>query len=117
MAIEHKTIEEKILAEQLEQHAFEGLEKKVSGIAKRAVKEGWHTLSTDQKLVLMPHLTSQCEGYTDPAGEKNDCTAILEDELLLDAWENYRMYDSLLCESCRTQLDHIAYDRSRHDRE
>ncbi|HID9894803.1 hypothetical protein ACI2JW_08655 [Serratia ureilytica] len=117
MAIERMTIEEKILSEQLAQNAFEGCERKVPGLADKAVQQGWHTLSEAQKYVLAPHLTAHCMGFTDPAGEKIDCPVVLQDELLLDAWENNRMYDSLLCEDCRTQLDHIAYDRARHERE
>lgn len=110
-------IEEKILAEQLSQHAFDEMESKVSGIAERAVKEGWETLSPAQKRVLTPHLSNPCEGYTDPGGHRNECHVVLQDDSLLEAWNNNPQYDSLLCESCRSQIDYIAYERARREKE
>ena len=42
--------------------AFAGAE----GIAKRAVAEGFDTLSIKQKSVLEPYLSKTCSGVTDP---------------------------------------------------
>jgi hypothetical protein len=109
------TIEEKILAAQLSQHAFDELDSKVSRLARKAVDQGWGILTPAQKSVLTPYLSSPCEGYTDPGGHHNDCPAVLQDHSLLEAWDNNLEYDSLLCESCRTQIDHISFDIDRLD--
>ncbi|MBS7518552.1 hypothetical protein KIF75_02475 [Serratia ureilytica] len=109
------SIEEKILKEQLSQHAFDAMDRKVSGLASKAVKEGWEALTTGQKQVLSPYLSSPCEGYTDPGGHKYECDVVLQEDTLLEAWDNNREYDSLLCENCRYQIDHIAFDKEKYD--
>jgi hypothetical protein len=61
------TIEEKILDYQLNHDVFANAKfPSAEGIAKRAVAEGFSTLSPKQVAVLKPYLSIACSGVTDP---------------------------------------------------
>lgn len=109
-----------ILAHQLDKDLFGGLEaeeaKKVKGIALRAVKEGYDTLSDAQKYVLKPFLSQPCYGYDNPA-EHIDCDRVLEGQALLDAYQDADDPECLQCESCRAERDYIANHREKFFRD
>ncbi|MEN3753737.1 hypothetical protein ABC733_17180 [Mangrovibacter sp. SLW1] len=50
-------IQEQILAEQLGNGTFDNEDQMVSGIAQRAIDNGWDNLSDRQKAVLQPFLS------------------------------------------------------------
>ncbi|WP_337263281.1 MULTISPECIES: hypothetical protein [unclassified Serratia (in: enterobacteria)] len=110
-------VEDDILAIQLRSDIFSHEEKKVSGLAKRAVDNGYETLSDGQKAVLKPFLTQPCEGVTDPGGYHNACTSQLSGAELLEAYEEECNFDSLLCEHCRDEANDLAaqYDSFMKD--
>ncbi len=107
------TIIERILTKQLEMGVFDNEEGKVSGIATRAVNLGFETLTDLQKRVLMPFLSQPCTGNIDPGGHHNGCEVVLEDDFLLDAYEEAEDFECLQCERCRTEAEHQAYDAQR----
>ncbi|MDO6713414.1 hypothetical protein Q4567_22005 [Aliiglaciecola sp. 2_MG-2023] len=93
--------------------AFAGAE----GIAKRAVAEGFETLSIKQKSVLEPYLSNTCSGVTDPGGHHNECKAELEGEALLDAYHRCDDTECLVCESCDSDEGYYAHQWDRISQE
>lgn len=82
---------------------------KVRGIAKRAIAEGFDTLTAAQKHVLHTWLIRQCDGHTDPAGELHECHVELEGEALANALENEGYYGRAMCRSCIDEVE--EYER------
>lgn len=81
----------------------------ISGLAQKAVDEGFEALSAKQQAILEPHLTQACDGVTEPGGYHNNCEAVLEGEELLTAYESQGYYDALLCQDCIDEKE--EYDR------
>ena len=93
--------EERIFDYQLRHGVFDNANHSApEGIAKLAVDKGFNTLSPAQKSVMNNYLSQRCSGVTDPGGHHNECSAILSDEALLQAYERCDDTDSLVCESC-----------------
>ncbi|EGT4275776.1 MULTISPECIES: hypothetical protein [Cronobacter] len=84
---------------------FENEENKVSGLAQRAIDNGYDSLSPLQKRVLEPFMSHVCDGAEDPGGNHNECTNVLTGEKLEQAYENYSYYDALLCEQCIDDIE------------
>ena len=111
-------IEEKILDYQLthgvyDNATFAGAE----GIAKRAVTQGFSTLSPKQKAVLEPYLSNTCSGITDPGGYHNECSADLEGEALLDAYHRCDDTECLVCDSCNSEEGYYAHQWEKISKE
>ncbi|WP_348686357.1 hypothetical protein [Aeromonas bestiarum] len=113
---ETMSVTEDILRHQLEADLFYNEDQMVSGIARRAVDQGFDTLSPAQRRVLERFLSKKCCGYTDPA-EHVGCDVILEGGALLEAYEDADDPDSLQCEACRAERDFLAYRAERIERE
>ncbi|WJZ48853.1 hypothetical protein [Halomonas phage vB_HmeY_H4907] len=97
-------VEEKILDYQLSRCLFDNAEfEGTHGIARRAVEMGFNTLSPKQKAVLQPYLYEYCSGVTDPGGHHNNCSAKLEGEDLLEAYERCDDPEILICNSCYSE--------------
>ena len=111
------SIKEDILSIELEQDIFHNQDRKVSGIARRAVDNGWDSLSESQQAVLVPFLSHPCEGMIDPGGYHNECQQVLEDEELLNAYQNISFYDALLCQDCINEYEGYQHDLARLERE
>ncbi|MCC4266179.1 hypothetical protein LL240_17230 [Oceanimonas baumannii] len=107
------TTTEQILSHQLEIDAFHNSDPKCAGIARKAVDDGFDSLSAAQKAVLKPFLSKECVGYTDPGGYHNSCNIILEGEELLSAYKACDDSESLECESCRDELAFIEHQREK----
>ena len=101
------SVTESILRRQLEGGVFDNVEKKVNGLARRAVDpaHGYESLTADQKRVLDPFLTQPCAGHTDPADEHNNCQQVLTGAELLEAYEQSDDVESLECSDCRSQAE------------
>lgn len=98
------SVEQEILKQQLAHNIFENATfQGTEGIAKRAVAEGFSTLSDRQQAVLAPYLTQTCSGVTDPGGHHNECSNVLEEEELLAAYQRSSDSDSLICEKCENE--------------
>ncbi|WP_107852608.1 hypothetical protein [Oceanimonas marisflavi] len=111
-------IEEKILDYQLEHGVFDNAKfAGAEGIAKRAVTQGFSTLSPKQKTVLAPYLSKTCSGVTDPGGHHNNCSAKLEGEALLDAYHRCDDAEFLVCDSCDNEEGYYARQWDRISRE
>lgn len=111
-------IEEKILDYQLTHGAFDNATfAGAEGIAKRAVTQGFNTLSPKQKSILEPYLSKTCSGVTDPGGYHNECSAELEGEALLDAYHRSDDTECLVCESCDNEEGYYANQWDRISRE
>lgn len=103
-------IEEQILDYQLTHGVFDNAKfSGVAGIAKRAVSEGFGTLSPKQKAVLEPYLSKTCFGVTDPGGQHNGCVAELKGEALLNAYHQCDDTECLVCESCNSEEGYYAH--------
>lgn len=99
-------IEERILEYQLTHGVFDNATfARAEGIARSAVTQGFSTLSTKQKLVLEPYLSTTCSGVTDPGGYHNECSAELESEALLDAYHRCDNTECLACDSCNSEKE------------
>lgn len=111
-------IEEKILEQQLSRGIFESVEfSGAEGIAKRAVANGFNSLSAKQKAVLESFLSKTCSGVTDPGGHHNGCSAELEGKALLDAYHRCDDAEYLICESCNNEEGHYAYQWEKISKE
>jgi len=111
-------IKERILDHQLAHGVFENAKfSGAEGIAKRAVDEGFSTLSAKQKAVLEPYLVKTCSGVTDPGGYHNECSAELEGEALLDAYHRSDDSECLICESCNNEAGYYDHQWERMSRE
>ncbi|MEI8607954.1 hypothetical protein P4S70_01985 [Enterovibrio sp. Hal110] len=71
-------------------------------VAQLAVSKGFYNLTPVQQGILEPFLSEKCAGSTDPNGNHTDCTKILSDEELLNAYEE-SMDNIPVCESCSSQ--------------
>lgn len=100
------SVTEDILRHQLEIDAFYNEEQMVSGIARRAVDQGYESLSGAQRRVLQRFLSQRCS-----------CGAVLEGDALLEAYGDTDDPDSLQCESCRADRDYLAYRADKIERE
>jgi hypothetical protein len=96
MDIAEKILDYQLTHDVFDNSTFPGTE----GIAKRAVTNGFSTLSPKQKVVLEPYLSTTCSGVTDPGGYHNGCSVELDGETLLDAYERCDDTESLVCENC-----------------
>lgn len=111
-------IKERILDYQLTHGVFDNATfSGTEGIAKRAVKQGFSTLSDKQKVVLDPYLSTTCSGVTDPGGYHNECATKLEGEALLDAYNRCDDTDCLVCENCNSEEGYYAYQWEKISRE
>lgn len=79
---------------------FKQSDPNVIGVARRAIRFGFGSLSDEQKSMLKPFLSVKCCGYTDSKGE-HCCSTVLEDEALLDAFVNSDKQQLLRCRNCR----------------
>ena len=113
MAIKEQILDYQLNHGVFDSSTFPGAE----GIAKRAVAEGFDTLSTKQKLVLEPYLTKTCSGVTNPGGHHNDCSTELKDEELLDAYHRCDDTECLVCESCNSEEGYHAHQWDKISRE
>lgn len=93
--------EEKVLEKLLEYGHLDQEDRKVEGIAKRAISNGYPNLTQPQKAVLSKWLKRDCEGVTDPAGYHNGCQAELEGDALADALDSESYGDGFVCDSCQ----------------
>ena len=112
------SIKEKILEQQLSRGVFDyasfaGTE----GIAKKAITEGFDSLSPKQRSVLEPYLTKTCVGITDPGGHHNECARVLEEEELLDAYYRCDDTDSLVCDDCNNEEGYYSHQWERISQE
>lgn len=111
-------IEERIFQTQLEKGIFDSAEIGFAkGLAQLAVDKGYGSLSPKQKNVLTPYLSVNCSGITDPGGHHNNCSAILEGQALLDAYELSDDSGSLMCESCRDEQSYFEHEWQRISQE
>lgn len=111
-------IEEKILDQQLTRGVFDNAEfASTEGIAKRAVSEGFSSLSPKQTAVLLPYLSKTCSGVTNPGGHHNGCNAKLEGEALLDAYHRCDDTESLICDSCNSEEGFYAHQWEKISKE
>lgn len=85
----------------------------VTGIAQRAVDQGFENLSDRQKAVLQPYLTQACAGVEDPGGHHNDCNVILEGRALAAALEQEGYYGAVLCEDCVNETEQYEQEWER----
>ena len=108
---------EQILDYLLEHEVLDNEEKKVSGIAKLAVDKGYDTLSHAQKAVIAPWLTANCSGSIDPGGHHNGCSVELTEDDLLEALYLAEDYESIQCESCRSDDSYYAHERNNFMKE
>ena len=93
---------EQLLVTLIKFDAFCNAGSMVEGIAKRAIDEGYETLSVKQKAVLTPFLSKMCSGSTDPGGYHNGCEKMLSDGDLVEAYE-LSEGGELQCEDCRSE--------------
>lgn len=105
------TIETDVLAELLKIDALHEESNVVIGIARRAVANGFESLSPNQQAVIEHLLSKDCNGVTDPGDFHNNCQTTLEGKELVDATINCGFYGEWLCEDCRNESD--GYDRER----
>ncbi len=111
-------IKEQILDYQLTHGVFDDATfSGAEGIAKRAVTEGFDTLSPKQKVILEPYLSKTCSGVTDPGGNYSECSAELNGEALLDAYQRCEDSDCLVCESCNSEEGYYAHQWEKISRE
>ncbi|HHN8406730.1 hypothetical protein [Morganella morganii] len=96
---------ESLLSTMLEYDFFYNQDSMVSGIAQRAIDNGFNTLSEAQKRVLNPFLTKPCEGVTNPGGHHNNCQKPLSGDELEIAIRNESYYGNLLCENCINETE------------
>jgi len=80
---------------------------KFQGIAKSARDKKYDSLSDKQKRIISKLFTRTCNGS---AHHQYSCGCILMGDSLLEAYNNYLMYDDLMCESCMSETD--AYKRA-----
>lgn len=107
-------VEEKILDYQLDHGVFDNAAfSGAEGIARRAVKEGFDTLSPKQKAVLDPYLSETCSGVTDPGDHHNGCTAELKGEALLNAYNRCDDTEFLQCDDCYSEEGYISHQREK----
>ncbi|MEJ6080175.1 hypothetical protein MT391_16810 [Vibrio sp. 1-Bac 57] len=104
---------EQIINGLLDQGILDNEEQKVSGIAKLAVDKGYDTLSHAQKSVIAPWLTANCSGSTDPGGHHNGCSVELIGDELVDALDLAEDYESIQCESCRSDDSYYGHQYSK----
>mgnify|MGYP005861348325 CR=1 FL=1 len=103
-------IEEGILEYQLSHGVFENASfAGTEGIAKLAVEKGFNTLSPKQKAILEPYLTVSCSGYTDPGGNFNACSVELQGQELLDAYQQSDDAESIICDSCNSEVGYFEH--------
>jgi len=101
-------INKDILEARLEYELLNTSDNVLTGITKRAIDVGIDSLSSKQKYHVLPLLTEQCNGVTNPGGFHNRCSKTLKDEELLQALNNYNYYESYLCESCINETEDYA---------
>lgn len=106
------TIEQEILSKQMEIGALDA-DRTAHGVALAAIDKGYDKLTARQQHVLVPFLSSNCQGVTDPGGYHNECQMRLEGEDFVSALEHSGYYGSPLCERCR---DEVEDHRARWDR-
>ena len=108
---------ESLIQTMLDHDAFAQEEQMVSGIARRAVDQGFDTLSPAQKRVLEPFMSHPCDGVEDPGGYHNECQNVLAGEQLETAYENRNYYDAMLCSQCVDELEEYQrqWDRIRDE--
>jgi hypothetical protein len=104
---------EAILENLLGRDAFHAEEKKVSGIAQKAVSQGYHSLTVPQLAVISPWLSTNCNGSTDPGGHHNGCNIQLVDTAFLEALEETDDVECVQCESCREEDSLYAYQYNK----
>ncbi|MES2826366.1 MAG: hypothetical protein V4732_22430 [Pseudomonadota bacterium] len=86
----------------------------VKGIALFAIGNGYDSLSVNQKYHFDKSIRKlienvQCDGYTHELEEEHtDCPAILNDENLVEYYQN----DGGYCERCQGQADSDAHSRA-----
>lgn len=108
---------ESLLKTMLEHDRFHNQNSMVSGIAQRAVNNGFSSLSAAQKAVLEPFLSEQCDGVTNPGGHHNDCTTILEGDELESAIVNDMYYGGLLCTDCVDERERYRHEWEKIQRQ
>ena len=113
MGIEERILDYQLIHGVYDNATFAGTE----GIAKRAVTQGFSTLSPKQKAVLEPYLSNTCSGITDPGGHHNECPADLEGEALLDAYHRCDDTECLVCDSCNSEEGYYAHQWEKISRE
>ncbi|HHP5357817.1 TPA: hypothetical protein ACSCX2_002070 [Aeromonas veronii] len=79
----------------------------VVGLAHRAIRFGFDSLSAEQKLILKPFLYVKCCGYEDVEGA-HSCNMILEGEELLEAYGASGGSRWLQCRYCHAKTHHIT---------
>jgi len=108
---------ESLLESMLNHDRFHDQDAMVSGIAQRAVNNGFNSLSEKQKAVLSPFLEQPCDGVTNPGGHHNNCPVTLEGEELESAIENEMYYGGLLCASCVDENERYRAEWEKIQRE
>lgn len=102
--------EQEVLKALLKYGCLDNEEQKVKGIAQLAVDQGYEHLSPLQRNVVVPFLTRNCEGVTNPGGHHNDCHVVLEGEALVAALD---YHDGVLCEDCINENEQYAREWER----
>ena len=107
-------IEEQILDYQLNRCVFDNAKfSETEGIARKAVSQGFNSLTAKQKAVLQPYLSQNCTGITVPGGYHNDCSVLLEGEELLNAYQRCDDTECLVCESSDNEEGYHAQQWER----
>lgn len=108
---------ESLLETMLKHDRFHDQDSMVSGIAQRAIANGFDSLTSRQKAVLTPFLEQPCDGVTDPGGYHNNCSVTLEGEELESAIQNDMHYGGLLCPSCVDEKERYRAEGEKIQRE
>lgn len=106
-------IETDVLVALFEVDALHNEDGKVTGIAQRAVDNGFESLTPRQKNVINHLLSRACEGVTNPGDHHNDCQANIAGQDLIDATTQSGYFDGWLCENCRNESEGYEIERAR----
>lgn len=109
--------EREILVALIKHDMFQNEDAMVTGIAQKAIDNGFDNLSVRQKAVLEPFLTRQCPGIFDPGDHHNNCQNILEGGELVAAINQSGYYGEIICRDCRDEKDGYTREWERIEAE
>ncbi len=97
--------EQDILREAFKYDLLHNEDQKTVGIARRALDQGYDSLSPLQRGVIAHLFSAVCEGVVNPGGHRNNCRAEIDGAELVEAISQSNYYGAVLCESCRNEKD------------